>query len=571
MAAAPEVGADRRRDRRRPARCARQAGGWVPRRRGRRSSRAASVARIPSRRVRRARGRSPDPDGDRVVLVHDGARPVVSADARPRRGRRDGAARRGDPGRAGRRDAQAASTGTASRRPSTARRSPPAQTPQGVRRGILRDALRRPVAADGTWTDEAALLEACRIAVHVVPGDPANLKVTVPADLERAAVAARRVGPARRPGSGTTAHPFGPGGPLRLGGVEIAGAPRPARPLRWRRRPPRRRRRPARRGRPGRPRPDVPGRSGDAARHRQRRRCSPRSSHRLADGGLATGGRRPDDRRRPAAAGAQLDAMRGAIAALLGLPVGRRQRQGVDAATSTAPRAPDGRSRALALATIEARPMSDVRLHDTLSGETRPLVPLRDDGVRIYSCGPTVYGPGPHRELPVVPVRRSARPPPALARPPGHVGDEHHRHRRQDHPRRGGCGRVDRRPGRLATSTRFLADAESLRMTRPDVLPRATEHIERSSPSSRRCSSAATPIAPTTARSSSGSPRGRPTAASPGSIPSRCASASASRPTSTPRTTFATSRSGRGPSRASRRGRRGSARAGRAGTSSARR
>ena len=34
-----------------------------------------------------------------------------------------------------------------------------------------------------------------------------------------------------------------------------------------------------------------------------------------------------------------------------------------------------------------------VRFQDTLTGETRPFVPLRDDGVRIYSCGPTVYGP----------------------------------------------------------------------------------------------------------------------------------------------------------------------------------
>ena len=55
-----------------------------------------------------------------------------------------------------------------------------AQTPQGVRRSLLREALTTAGAEDGTWTDEAALLEACRIAVHVVPGDPANLKVTVP-------------------------------------------------------------------------------------------------------------------------------------------------------------------------------------------------------------------------------------------------------------------------------------------------------------------------------------------------------------------------------------------------------
>ena len=34
-----------------------------------------------------------------------------------------------------------------------------------------------------------------------------------------------------------------------------------------------------------------------------------------------------------------------------------------------------------------------IRLHDTLSGETRPLEPLEPGRVRIYSCGPTVYGP----------------------------------------------------------------------------------------------------------------------------------------------------------------------------------
>ena len=34
-----------------------------------------------------------------------------------------------------------------------------------------------------------------------------------------------------------------------------------------------------------------------------------------------------------------------------------------------------------------------VQLHDTLSGETRPLEPLEPGHVRIYSCGPTVYGP----------------------------------------------------------------------------------------------------------------------------------------------------------------------------------
>lgn len=101
-----------------------------------------------------------------------------------------------------------------------------AQTPQGVRRGLLREAYRRyPAGSAETWTDEAALLEACGVAVHVVPGDPDNLKVTVPADLRRAAaeLAGDRVA---RTGIGHDSHPFGPAMPLALGGVEIAGAPR---------------------------------------------------------------------------------------------------------------------------------------------------------------------------------------------------------------------------------------------------------------------------------------------------------------------------------------------------------
>jgi 2-C-methyl-D-erythritol 4-phosphate cytidylyltransferase/2-C-methyl-D-erythritol 2,4-cyclodiphosphate synthase len=100
-----------------------------------------------------------------------------------------------------------------------------AQTPQGVRRDLLRDAYRQ-FPADGpeTFTDEAALLEACSIAVHVVPGDPGNLKVTLPGDLRRVALALGGSRPTRT-GIGHDSHPFGPGAPLRLGGLEIAGAP----------------------------------------------------------------------------------------------------------------------------------------------------------------------------------------------------------------------------------------------------------------------------------------------------------------------------------------------------------
>ncbi len=95
-----------------------------------------------------------------------------------------------------------------------------AQTPQGIRRDVFREALAQVAAEPATtWTDEAALLEACRIAVHVVDGEPDNLKVTVPADLARAE---RLLGdpaagsdPDRRTGIGQDSHPFGPGAPLR--------------------------------------------------------------------------------------------------------------------------------------------------------------------------------------------------------------------------------------------------------------------------------------------------------------------------------------------------------------------
>jgi 2-C-methyl-D-erythritol 4-phosphate cytidylyltransferase/2-C-methyl-D-erythritol 2,4-cyclodiphosphate synthase len=100
-----------------------------------------------------------------------------------------------------------------------------AQTPQGVRLEILRAAYARfPPDAPDIFTDEAALLEACTIPVHVVHGQLDNLKVTHPADLQRAAAALDADAP--RIGFGADSHPFGPGAPLLLGGIAISGAPR---------------------------------------------------------------------------------------------------------------------------------------------------------------------------------------------------------------------------------------------------------------------------------------------------------------------------------------------------------
>ena len=125
-----------------------------------------------------------------------------------------------------------------------------AQTPQGVRRSLLERAYAtHPPAGPETWTDEASLLEACRIAVHSINGEATNFKVTVPIDLERAQamldgglVPGRPAAPFRsgapdragstaraaygRVGFGTDSHPFGTGEPLVLGGLRIEGAPR---------------------------------------------------------------------------------------------------------------------------------------------------------------------------------------------------------------------------------------------------------------------------------------------------------------------------------------------------------
>jgi cysteinyl-tRNA synthetase len=115
-------------------------------------------------------------------------------------------------------------------------------------------------------------------------------------------------------------------------------------------------------------------------------------------------------------------------------------------------------------------------LQDTLSGERHELVPLEPGHVRIYSCGPTVYGPahvGNFRSFLFVDL---------LVR--------HLRHRGLrvtwvlnitdvDDKIIRGANAAGISTGELADRwlTRFRTDAAALRMTEPDVLPRATDHI----------------------------------------------------------------------------------------------
>ncbi len=119
-----------------------------------------------------------------------------------------------------------------------------------------------------------------------------------------------------------------------------------------------------------------------------------------------------------------------------------------------------------------------VRLHDTLSGETRPLVPLHEGHVGIYSCGPTVYAPvhiGNFRSFLFVDVLvRHLRWRGLTVTWVLNITDVDDKIIR----RAAAAGEtIDVLAGRYLE--RFLADASALRMTVPDVLPRATDHIDR--------------------------------------------------------------------------------------------
>ena len=103
-----------------------------------------------------------------------------------------------------------------------------AQTPQAFRVGVLRDALQRAeaLARAGTLTDatdEAMLAEAAGHHVHLVEGDPRNLKITTPDDLDIAErlLHAPTARAAMRIGNGYDLHRLVAGRPLILGGVTI--------------------------------------------------------------------------------------------------------------------------------------------------------------------------------------------------------------------------------------------------------------------------------------------------------------------------------------------------------------
>ena len=125
------------------------------------------------------------PDDARVVLVHDGARPLAT----PGLFRRvaDAVLAGADavvPGVPVTDSLRTAGGGVVARDGVTA-----VQTPQG----FSADSLRAAHAGGGEASDDATLVEASGGTVVVVEGEPANLKITRPADLDLARLELERI------------------------------------------------------------------------------------------------------------------------------------------------------------------------------------------------------------------------------------------------------------------------------------------------------------------------------------------------------------------------------------------
>lgn len=159
-----------------------------------------------------------------IVLVHDAARPFVSADLIDRAiaaGRRRGAA---VPGVAVTDtikvvDARGDAVATPDR--STLRA---VQTPQSFRFEGLREAHHK-AAGSGLhgFTDDGALAEWAGLLVHVFEGDPGNIKLTHAADFSEAErrLKGQAMTYVTRLGTGFDVHAFGEGDHVWLGGIKV--------------------------------------------------------------------------------------------------------------------------------------------------------------------------------------------------------------------------------------------------------------------------------------------------------------------------------------------------------------
>ncbi|MBT4608926.1 MAG: 2-C-methyl-D-erythritol 2,4-cyclodiphosphate synthase, partial [Gemmatimonadetes bacterium] len=152
---------------------------------------------------------------DDVVLVHDAVRPWVTTDLLTSvvdAALRHGAAIAAVPATDTVKQVEdGIVTGTPDRRQLWH-----AQTPQGFRRSLLEEAFAQRDPSQPA-TDESSLVEACGHRVHIVHGDPTNVKVTTPQDLSPQGASSRTL----RVGQGYDVHAFADDRPLILGGIQI--------------------------------------------------------------------------------------------------------------------------------------------------------------------------------------------------------------------------------------------------------------------------------------------------------------------------------------------------------------
>ncbi len=128
-------------------------------------------------------------DSDDIVLVHDAVRPFVDQDTIAgviAAVKKYGAAIAGVPAIDTVKQVDRTADGAVVLATVPRERMVLAQTPQGFRFGLLKQAFDEATADGFMSTDEASLIERAGGEVHVVMGSPRNMKITTPADLELA-------------------------------------------------------------------------------------------------------------------------------------------------------------------------------------------------------------------------------------------------------------------------------------------------------------------------------------------------------------------------------------------------
>ncbi|NLW10355.1 MAG: 2-C-methyl-D-erythritol 2,4-cyclodiphosphate synthase [Firmicutes bacterium] len=162
------------------------------------------------------------PEADRLVLIHDGARPLVGEEVIRRvlaAAARTGAAAAGVPVK----DTikKVGEDGMVLETPDR-RRLWAVQTPQVFSWPVIVHAHSKAEAEGLSATDDCALVEAAGHPVQMVMGSYANLKITTPEDLLTASALLKEAAASRyRVGQGFDLHRLEPGRRLVLGGVEI--------------------------------------------------------------------------------------------------------------------------------------------------------------------------------------------------------------------------------------------------------------------------------------------------------------------------------------------------------------